>query len=157
MERKYRHILKVARALRIQSSVPNRFWGECVRTVVYLINKLPTAVLKEKSPYEMFHGRAPKLDHLRVFCYLCYASILPREDKLAARANKTTLIGYSETQKGYRLYDLESKMFLVSRDVSFREDIFPFKGRKYEDNRDADHFLMEPMPNESMKFINSEA
>ncbi|XP_070039220.1 uncharacterized protein [Nicotiana tomentosiformis] len=54
VERKHRHILEVARALRIQSSVPIRFWGECIRNAVYLINKLPTAVLKSKSPYEYF-------------------------------------------------------------------------------------------------------
>ncbi|OIT31869.1 hypothetical protein A4A49_63681, partial [Nicotiana attenuata] len=36
-------------------------------------------------------------------------------------------IGYSEVQKGYRLYDLESNRFFVRRDLSFREDIFPFK------------------------------
>ncbi|OIT24359.1 hypothetical protein A4A49_65685, partial [Nicotiana attenuata] len=37
-------------------------------------------------------------------------------------------IGYSETQKGYRLYDLENRTFLVSRDIVFREQVFPFKG-----------------------------
>lgn len=34
---------------------------------------------------------------------------------------------YSLTQKGYLLYSLSQKKFLVSRDVVFKEDIFSFK------------------------------
>lgn len=59
---------------------------------------------------------------------ICFASTLPREDKFAPRARRVVLIGYSETQKGYRLYDLENRIFLVSRDVVFREQVFSFKG-----------------------------
>ncbi|KAH0690292.1 hypothetical protein KY290_018529 [Solanum tuberosum] len=36
-------------------------------------------------------------------------------------------MGYAETQKGYRVLDLESNSFQVSRDVTFIEDQFPFK------------------------------
>ena len=36
-------------------------------------------------------------------------------------------MGYSSTQKGYILYDLSSKKIFVSRDIVFKEDIFPFK------------------------------
>lgn len=39
----------------------------------------------------------------------------------------TVHMGYLAEQKGYILYDLENISFLVRRDVSFREDIFPFK------------------------------
>ncbi|XP_019248578.1 PREDICTED: uncharacterized protein LOC109227840 [Nicotiana attenuata] len=36
-------------------------------------------VLKGKSPYEILLGKAPKLEHLKVLGYLCYASVLPRD------------------------------------------------------------------------------
>lgn len=36
-------------------------------------------------------------------------------------------MGYSETQKGYVLYDPTNKVFFVNRDVTSREDLFPFK------------------------------
>ncbi|GMI89937.1 hypothetical protein HRI_002663000 [Hibiscus trionum] len=35
-------------------------------------------------------------------------------------------MGYSLVQKGYVLFNLESKAFFVSRDVVFHESIFPF-------------------------------
>ncbi|XP_075095514.1 uncharacterized protein LOC142173765 [Nicotiana tabacum] len=39
-------------------------------------------------------------------------------------------MGYSISQKGYRLYDLKAKRFFVSRDVTFQENIFPFQTMK---------------------------
>lgn len=42
----------------------------------------------------------------------------------------TMFIGYSTTQKEYKLYDLHSHTFLVSRHVLFQEDLFSFKHMK---------------------------
>ncbi|XP_070029502.1 uncharacterized protein [Nicotiana sylvestris] len=52
---------------------------------------------------------------------------LPGGDKFTPRARKSVLIGYSETQTGYNLYDLDSRRVFINRDVSFREQVFPFK------------------------------
>lgn len=51
IERKHRNILEIARALRFEACLPIEFWGECVLTAAYLINRTPTVLLKKKSPY----------------------------------------------------------------------------------------------------------
>ncbi|XP_059315471.1 uncharacterized protein LOC132066103 [Lycium ferocissimum] len=56
---------------------------------------------------------------------LCHSSTKIRQ--FAPRVRKTVLMGYSETQKGYTLLNLESNAFLVSREVTLMEHIFPFK------------------------------
>ena len=82
VERKHRHILEVARALRFQCSLPIRFWGECVMAAVYLINRMPTSVVNGQSPFEMFHGMHPDLsDLIRIGC-LCYATKLVKDEKI---------------------------------------------------------------------------
>ncbi|XP_047249856.1 uncharacterized protein LOC107876822 isoform X1 [Capsicum annuum] len=48
-------------------------------------------------------------------------------DKLMPKTKMSILMGYSDIQKGYILFDLIDKVFFVHRDVSFREYIFPFK------------------------------
>ncbi|KAH0706124.1 hypothetical protein KY289_011200 [Solanum tuberosum] len=123
----YRHISEVARAIRFQGGIPIKFWGECVLAAVYLINRLPTPTLNGKSPYEIFYKKKPSLDHLRNIGCLCFATTLVRKDKFSARASACVLLGYSLTQKGYPLYNIIEKRFIVSRDMVFKESVFPFK------------------------------
>jgi hypothetical protein len=127
VERKHRHILNIARALRFQGNLPISFWGECVLTAGYLINRTPTPLLDGKTPYEMLNGKAPLYEHLRVFGSLCYAHNQGRKsDKFTSRSKKCVFVGYAPGKKGWKLFDLDNKNYFVSRDVAFFENEFPF-------------------------------
>lgn len=56
---------------------------------------------------------------------------LSKIDKFS-RANASALLGYSTTQKGYILFNLRDKTFLVSRDIVFYENEFPFEGGSWQ-------------------------
>nr|GLL33588.1 uncharacterized protein LOC109166016 [Ipomoea trifida] len=47
--------------------------------------------------------------------------------KFSPRARRCVFIGYTDGTKGYKLYDTQTKDVIVSRDVVFYEDIFPFQ------------------------------
>ena len=89
MERKHRQILNIARAIRFQSKMPIRYWGYCVKAAVYLMNRLPSSSISNKSPYELLYSKTPTLDHLKVIGCLCYATVMPKGDKFAERAVPT--------------------------------------------------------------------
>ena len=127
VERKHRYLLEVARALRFQGHIPIKFWGHCVLTAAYIINRLPSQTLEGKSPYEAFFGKKPCITHLRTFGCLCFASTLPRIDKFAPRAVRSVFMGYSSVTKGYVCFDLQKQKFFLNRDVIFHEDQFPFQ------------------------------
>lgn len=78
------------------------------------------------SAYEKLYNKKPMLTHLRVIGCLSFAKNLSESDKLQSRSRLSVLLGYSATQKGYILFDINENKLFVSRDVEFREDIFPF-------------------------------
>ncbi|XP_010490134.1 PREDICTED: uncharacterized protein LOC104767865 [Camelina sativa] len=127
VERKHRHILNVARALRFQASLPVEFWRQCVLAAGYIIKRTPASPLAGKTPFEILYDRPPPLSHLHVFGYLCYVhNQHHRGDKFASRSTRSLFLGYSLGKKGWRVYNLETGKISVSRDVIFCEDQFPY-------------------------------
>ncbi|WZZ88611.1 hypothetical protein YC2023_117190 [Brassica napus] len=136
-ERKNRHLMEVARSLMFQANVPKRFWSDAVATACYLINRIPTKVLKDQAPFEVLNKHKPSVDYLRVFGCLCYV-LVPGElrNKLEARSTKAMFIGYSTTQKGYKCYDPDTRRVLTSRDVKFIEARGYYEEKNQEDLKD---------------------
>ncbi|KAJ0482050.1 putative RNA-directed DNA polymerase [Helianthus annuus] len=127
VERKHRHLLNTSRALMFQSSLPLKYWSDCILTVVYLINRLPSSVLGGRSPYAIVYDFKPSLIHLRNFGCLCFSTVLSETYKFAYHADKCVLIGYSNVKKGYKLLSLDNKKVFFPRDVKFYKNVYPFK------------------------------
>ncbi|KAL4296927.1 hypothetical protein GQ457_12G004040 [Hibiscus cannabinus] len=128
VERKHQHLLVVARALRLQASLPLGFWADCVLHAANLINITPTPILLNKTPYEVLFNSIPDFNSLRVFGCLAYASVLPKpKTKMHPKAVRCVFIGHPKNVKGYRLFNLDTKEVFVSRDVVFFEQSFPFR------------------------------
>lgn len=122
-------------------------------TSTYLLNRLPSPVLGNVSPYEKLVHKPPSYENLRSFGCLAYMS-QHSSDKLLPRALKTVFVGYLLHKKGYKLYDLESKTIHFSRNFVFFEDVYPFSTiTSHSDNlltitpTDLCHGLITPLDN----------
>ncbi|XP_063941175.1 uncharacterized protein LOC135149402 [Daucus carota subsp. sativus] len=100
VERKHRHILELSRALRFQSGLPLMYWGDCVMSAVYIMNRLPTAALNHKVPYELLFKEAVDYTEFRVFgCLAMVANPEPTSDKFAPKA--IPCVFYIAVEKGH--------------------------------------------------------
>ncbi|KAL2897007.1 Retrovirus-related Pol polyprotein from transposon RE1 [Bienertia sinuspersici] len=126
--RRHRNLLEMGRALRLQSGVPLMYCSECVMTATYITNRIPTLVLKGKSPYEALYGKKSMYDSMRNFGCLTF-SYNPdrRRDKFQARGVPGIFLGYPANQKGYNILNLFTNQIFATRDVKFYEGIFPYK------------------------------
>jgi len=84
-------------------------------------------VLVGKPLYEVIHGKVSSYEHLRAFGSLSYVHNQSKtKDKFDSRSRKCVFVGYPFGQNGWKLLDLE-KVFLVSHDIHFIEEVFPFQ------------------------------
>jgi hypothetical protein len=75
------------------------------------------------SPYELWNGRKPNLNYLKVWGCIAYFRVPdPKRTKLGPRAIKSVFVGYAVNSKAYRLLDLSSNTIVESRDVEFIEN-----------------------------------
>ncbi|GJR59785.1 putative RNA-directed DNA polymerase [Tanacetum coccineum] len=96
-ERRNQTLLDMVRSMMNLTTLPKSFWGYALESAARILNMVPTKKV-ERTPYEIWHGKAPKLSYLRVWgCY-------PKET-----------IGY------YFYYLPENKIF-VARNAEFFEN-----------------------------------
>lgn len=117
-ERMNRTLVEKARCLLNEAHLKKDFWAEAVSTAAYLVNRSPTRSIGGKTPEEMWTGRKPNLKHLRIFGSNVMVHVPKvKRRKFDSKAVKGIFVGYCEDTKGYRVYDLDRKCFLISRDV----------------------------------------
>ena len=126
-ERKHRHLIETAITLLQHAKMPSSFWTYAVHTATYLINRMPSAILHHKSPYELLFGVSPTISHLRVFGCACYPLLRPYlVHKLQPKTQLCVFLGYASQYKGYICYDVSKKRSYISRHVVFHEAVFPY-------------------------------
>jgi hypothetical protein len=90
---------------------------------VYIQNRCPRSILKDKTPEEVFLGIKPEVGHLRIFECTVYIHV-PKEKrtKMESSRKKRVLVGYSENSKAYRIYVPGQRKIEVRRYVTFHEE-----------------------------------
>jgi hypothetical protein len=96
---------------------------QALKTTIHILNRVPSKSVP-KTLYELWTGREPSLNHLRVWGCLAKAKVfIPNIRKLDTKIVSCHFIGYPDKPKGYRLYcpDRHTK-FVETRHVVFLED-----------------------------------
>lgn len=110
-----------------QAALPTTYWTYSFAAAVYLINRLPSPVIGNQSPYKKLFTKPPNYLKLRVFGCLCFPWLRPyAEHKLDNRSLPCVFLGYSLTQRAYLCIHLYTGRLYISRHVQFVETKFPY-------------------------------
>ncbi|CAL2238017.1 unnamed protein product [Prunus armeniaca] len=143
-ERKNRTVVEMAKSMLHEKGVPYEFWAEAVNTAVYLLNRCPTKALNKITPFEAYTGRKPGIAHLKIFgspCHVLIPSAL--RHKFEENSHKCIFVGYGLCEKGYRLFDPNTRKIILSRDVQFDENGL----WKWENTNEEE--MVVPLPTEN--------
>ena len=146
-ERKNKHLLEVARALLFTHKVPKIFWGDAVLTATFLINRMPSKVLKFATPISEFSKIFPQTkipSTLPLKTFGCTVYIHNKDvnlGKLDPRGTRCVFLGYSPSKKGYKCYDPKKQKYFVTFDVQFFEKQSFFQPHLQGEHTQADSAL----------------
>jgi hypothetical protein len=116
-ERMNKTLMEKERSMLSGAGLGQELWAEAVSIACYPVNRSSSSALDDTTPHEVWSGKKPSLQHLRVFGCDAYVHV-PKENrsKLDNKAEKC-----KDGVKGYKLWNPETKKIVYSRDVVFRE------------------------------------
>eukprot|EP01018_Ginkgo_biloba_P035629 Gb_34551 [translate_table: standard] len=116
--------MEKAWSMRMDSRLDKHFWVESVHTANFLKNLSPSSILGGKTSQEVWSGKKPTVEHLKVFGCEAFTHVPKKKrSKLDNKSVKCIFVGYYDGVKGYRLYIPWEKRHTVSCDLIFKEDI----------------------------------
>lgn len=100
-ERWNRTLTEKAKCLLFDANLPNSYWVEVMNMAAYLKNRSISAPLKNRTPYELFHGKVADLSNSKVFGTTVTVH-KPKQlrRKLDPNSTKMVFVGYDSDRKG---------------------------------------------------------
>nr|GFD33334.1 retrotransposon protein, putative, Ty1-copia subclass [Tanacetum cinerariifolium] len=77
-ERRNRTLLNMVRSMFNLTTLPLSFWDYALESTVRILNMVPTKKV-DKTPYEIWHGKAPNLSYLKVWGCEAYGNFFKRD------------------------------------------------------------------------------
>ena len=71
-ERRNRTLKETARSMLAESGVSQKLWAEAINTACYTQNRSLIHKRFDKTPYELFHGKTPKVSYFKIFRSDCF-------------------------------------------------------------------------------------
>lgn len=153
-ERKHRHITETGLAMLFHAHAPASLWVEAFTTAVYTINRLPSSVLDNKSPFEVLFHTTPNYENFRPFGCRVYPYLRDYcTTKLAPRSVPCIFIGYNNQYKGYRCLDPVANKIFTTRHAQFDEASFPYHGQQSHNSKLVLSNSFEPGPTMEKKVV----
>nr|GEW41704.1 hypothetical protein [Tanacetum cinerariifolium] len=95
-KRKNRTLIEAARTMLVDSLLPIPFWAKAINTACYVQNRVLVTKPHNKTPYELLHGRTPRIGFMRPFgCPVTILNTLDCLGKFERKVDEGFLVEYS--------------------------------------------------------------
>ena len=125
-ERRNRTLLDMVRSMVSFTDLPLYLWGYALQTALHILNKVPSKSV-QKTPYEIWNGKKPSFNYMRVWGCLAYVKLF-KSDKLDSKSEMGRFIGYPKDSLGYQFYFPSDQRISISRNAHFLEKEFLEEG-----------------------------
>ena len=99
-------------------NIPMQFWEKVINTTCYTTNRIFLRLGTKKTSYELWIRRKPNLKYFRTFGNECYI-LRDGENfgKFDAKSNLGIFLGYSTSNKAYKVYNQNSQVIQESSNM----------------------------------------
>ncbi|CAN1339431.1 Retrovirus-related Pol polyprotein from transposon TNT 1-94 [Linum perenne] len=154
VERKNRALLDLSRTMLLDHQTPKHFWAEAVSTACYVLNRTLIRKPMNKTPYELIKSKSPNLNYFHPFGCTCFVlNTTSQKGKFDERSNKALFLGYSQTSKAFRIFNLRTSKVEESIHVVFNDSTSVASSPTPED--DEPFSLFRSSPETSLSETNS--
>ncbi|KAM2003433.1 hypothetical protein ACFX15_027003 [Malus domestica] len=102
-ERRNRTLMNMVRSMMSSADLPVTFWGYALYTVAYLLNRVLSKSVSQ-TPYEIWHGRKPSLNHIKIWV-------------VKHMSRSLMLLSLKRDQLGAILWDILKKLWDMSSTI----------------------------------------
>nr|GEW87324.1 hypothetical protein [Tanacetum cinerariifolium] len=122
-ERRNRTRIEATRTMLANTKLSVTFWAEAVNTSCYVQNRVLVNKSQNKTPYELFNSRTPTIGFLKSFgCHVMILNTLENLGKFKAKQDEGYFIGYSMSNKTFRIFNKRTKKVEENLHVKFLEN-----------------------------------
>ncbi|GJS95159.1 putative ribonuclease H-like domain-containing protein [Tanacetum coccineum] len=105
------------------SKLPTIFWTEVVRTACYVLNRVLVTSPHNKTPYALLTGNIPPVSHFKPFgCHVTTLNTSDHLGKFDGKADEGYIVGYSASNKAYRVYNVPNKRVEETLNLRYLEE-----------------------------------
>ncbi|RDX64212.1 hypothetical protein CR513_57263, partial [Mucuna pruriens] len=109
VERRNQTLKNMVRSMISHSSLPESLWGEALKTIIYIINRVPTKAVN-KTLYKLWTRKKPNMK-------ICTFG------KTGFKTVSCYFVGYVERSRDYKFYDPTSRSFSKTGNVRILEEV----------------------------------
>ena len=120
-----------------EGDLPRHFQAKAVNTACYILKRVSTRPIIKKTPYEIWNERKLNIYYFHVFGCKCFVLNNEKDnlEKFDAKSDEAIFLGYSSSNKAYRVFNKRTLTVEEFIYVTFNEDILlSLENHECEDN-----------------------